>query len=580
LLYPHTIIFVIKPTTALIDDCKIMVFLFMKSFITAIVILATSIVPSLGLSPQEKYEEAKKEYFDGNIYIAKNILHDLLNSNKYIPDTTKGFAQAGLGRICFELNDFQNAIPLLYQSIKTLEDGGYEDETLYPIITLGRINYDYCENIKAVQFFEKALNLAIEYNNWQEQATCYINIGACYYEMSQYSRADEYYNKAFEVYQNNEAKSYDILLPNMVLNILENENYKLARKYLDEYIVKMTVDENNYNFAFYNYAKGMYYLKIKEYDSSIYSFNLANQLIKNDPNYHRNQGDFSLSLAEAYMAQGKYEMADSLLNFVNKVYLEKPRSERLRKLKFAWFNLAKKSNRIEKYFPHISDLIETNSEIERKLMLQRDSLNYIVNKLEKDLELETEIKDMSITINIIGWSALAVVIAIFLLYANEKRKKEKYYKKTISFIQSFINIQKHIKKGNRYMVDAQGSISKATGSIPAEYAKSVKQGNASFEAAMAEAAKNVTAADPIPGGDITGFRYDADDYRIYFDRPTGYDDVQVSVANVGIFDADDDNNYIELSGPLNSGTYATKGRAGTSGGGWNDWGPEEILIVD
>jgi hypothetical protein len=106
-----------------------------------------------------------------------------------------------------------------------------------------------------------------------------------------------------------------------------------------------------------------------------------------------------------------------------------------------------------------------------------------------------------------------------------------------------------------------------------------KEGAGSFSAEMVSATNRLTS-DPTPGGEITGFYYDPTNHRVYFDRPSNIDEVQVYVDSVGTFDAEGTNNYITLDDYLQSGTYATKARTRSTGGGWNAWGPEEILIVD
>jgi tetratricopeptide (TPR) repeat protein len=384
----------------------------MKSFIAAIVILVTSIVPSFGLSPQEKYEEAKKEYFDGKTEYSKIILLSLINTEEDIPDTTKGSVFTALGRISLEEGKYTEAIKYLNKANNAFLEANAEIHRGITYLNYGRLYFDIGEYDLAIEYYNRELEIAEKNNLNRRVAVALVNLGAVYYVKSQYKIAIDYYKSAIDIYPGNSGEELGTLLPNIALCYLQLNETDKAKKVIDSSIAHLSTQPNDYDLSFYMYVKGYYYNIVGKLDSAEYYCNNAIRLHNLGEN-HRYYADYNLMKAQIVAAQGKHHLADSLLSIAESIYRSIDDIEALSDIYSEWLALGE-IDPDQTYSNKTEALVEYLLNVKPRLTAQKDSLRMIATTLEIDLITEKAEKEIIFRTTIMV-VIIVVLVAVFIL---------------------------------------------------------------------------------------------------------------------------------------------------------------------
>jgi len=266
-----------------------------------------------------------------------------------------------------------------FQQIKDLEGEG---RVLNNIGNLYRYNdYDM-----SLEYFNKALAIAQKYSNTPLIASIYLNIGTVYYHKNSYYQALNYYNKSSVLF---EALKDSVNLVQCTQN------------------------------------KGVMYYNLKQFDMAEKLLTDAREkAIKKDLN--EPVASIDLTLADLYIAQGKYDAADKTvaegLTFAVIVKSEKMQAD----FKLTSYQLALKRKNYETALSYLQDIHKKDSAIYMK-----NNSTQINVKLEQVREQarqqENEFLQKSQAYDRVKFWAMAIVagllsILVGLLISNVKRK--------------------------------------------------------------------------------------------------------------------------------------------------------------
>ncbi|KAB3529029.1 diguanylate cyclase [Alkaliphilus serpentinus] len=165
-------------------------------------------IDDLGKVVEEYLEYAKKVGLDD--------YYGLMMSQKGVFNVYKGNVEMGMA--CFK------------NSVIHLEKGNKPQDTVRPINNIGAILQDYYQDsVKAREYFNKSLNIAIKFNRIDDILTASNNIADSLMQDHEFDRAIEVLSKNITLAQEYEEKTISIIgYTNLIECYIHTGNYKLA----------------------------------------------------------------------------------------------------------------------------------------------------------------------------------------------------------------------------------------------------------------------------------------------------------------------------------------------------------------
>lgn len=163
----------------------------------------------------------------------------------------------------------------------------------------------------------KYLNMSLKSNNKNEISKAYNNLGAYYYNMSDYNEALEYYNKSLEFKENKEKSTTYSNIAECYKNL---ENYDKANEFYNKSI---NVALNNGNYLVLCTSKtnfGIFLYSQEKYQEADKVLNEANNICHNAGNISSEANSFiglglsSLKQQDLQSAKSYYNQAKTLAN--------------------------------------------------------------------------------------------------------------------------------------------------------------------------------------------------------------------------------------------------------------------------
>lgn len=163
---------------------------------------------------------------DSSVYYTKASLTHLRNK-KYLSQAYRllgsGYRRSG---------KIDDAIEILYKSLKISEEINYLDMIVKVKSDLGILSANKGDYDKAILFFEES-NAVTE----DQKVICsnYINIGAAYFKKDDFENAENFFKKALEIIPpNSSPNASSTLILNLGSVLYKNKKYKQAIEYFDK----------------------------------------------------------------------------------------------------------------------------------------------------------------------------------------------------------------------------------------------------------------------------------------------------------------------------------------------------------
>ncbi|MCU0468775.1 MAG: histidine kinase [Arcicella sp.] len=275
------------------------------------------------------YESARVHHLLAEYTMGKNeaeralLYARKLKNNKYI---------LRCNRLLFSfyhrLNDFKKATEYLPELEKYLE-AGYENEVPGQMYATISAFFTDLETPDKVLFYGlKGIKMAEKYNDIKGLLACYNNVANAYSLMSQYKKAQELFEKQFEVaVKNDKKRNAQLALANICLICINSGNTKQLGQNLlkyEEYVTKNNLKLIKRDSTLYFTAKATYSYQIGDFEKSL-EFMKKWERLGQDINNKADLESLYESYSEIYAAWHKYEIAsyyrdkaDSIRILINK----------------------------------------------------------------------------------------------------------------------------------------------------------------------------------------------------------------------------------------------------------------------
>ncbi len=216
---------------------------------------------------------------DSSLYYSQQLFDHSRDKNYKLGIVKSYYAS---GHAYFKLNQFDNASLKFFQGINYIQKNDltskvYKERELKLFQSIGSI-YDLTYGFdEAINFFNKALDIANQINSASHIAVLNYNIGLTYYKLDDYNQAEDHLNIALQLYeelgdQGSLAETYNLF------GILRKRQQKFreAQKYFLQ-ALRISNDNSVYDEkrSWYVSNLGGTYLEQDQFDSAKYFYNQA-----------------------------------------------------------------------------------------------------------------------------------------------------------------------------------------------------------------------------------------------------------------------------------------------------------------
>lgn len=205
-----------------------------KSFIPVFILFAFIFVKSQNLSPEEKKLEKARQFLnDYKLDSAEINLKDLVN-----PETQKSQpkvyirAELNLGRIYGDKGENVKALEYYQKALKTAESTNDKESISHVLKNIGVLYVSWKKFDEAFNYYYEAEKLAIETGNKELIADCQNNKGIIYEQQKNYSKALSAYKIALDLYKEKKIpEKISMALSNIAIVYKFQKNYPEAINY-------------------------------------------------------------------------------------------------------------------------------------------------------------------------------------------------------------------------------------------------------------------------------------------------------------------------------------------------------------
>ncbi len=277
-----------------------------------------------------------------------------------------------IANIYLEQANFGQALEYSFLSLKSHEELGNEPEIASTYNNIGNI-YKVQEDFKkAIDYYEKALVISKKIGDKKSMADIYNNYGDIYKEKGRsgldsvnkkqidkyYITAIEYYQKSLPLYSEIGFKKGIALTNNSIGDInLKRGKFDNVIEFFDKSLkaYKEMGDKNGITYSYISY--GNYYHEIKKFDEALKYYKQAFEITKELNSPPELVSEIAENMSKSYVATGQYQ----------------------------------KAYESHKLFSEMEKRIRNK---ETAGNLNKQEINYAVNKKQKEMELEQQKKDL------------------------------------------------------------------------------------------------------------------------------------------------------------------------------------------
>lgn len=304
-------------------------------------LLGRTDVPKVDFSHQKA-----GEYFE---FIFKNISRNAINPEAayhhycQIPNNDK-VNQIGtiLCQFYYDKQIFETALFYGKETERILEE---KVDTML-LNEIGLINTHFGDSDEAENYYEKALNRAVETNDKLSEGITYDNFGLLYSERHDYPNAIEYFRKALDIFRQHQHKSHEITAINNITAVYINiGKYKEAHADLKIALDYHKKNGNKKEEAVVLSHLGIVYTNTNKYDEAIKVIENAITILKEIPD-KKSHSIALCNLGRAYLDRGNYEYA---LNIFDESLKMNQEIDYLQGRLSVLFNIASTHKKLENY---------------------------------------------------------------------------------------------------------------------------------------------------------------------------------------------------------------------------------------
>lgn len=228
-----------------------------------------------------------------------------------------------IGYIYYEIGDFTSAINLYLDALKYYENSSKFENIPFLYNNIGILFHQQGDFKKALVYYKKGVELLKKHPNINASIDAMLetNMGLTYFELNDLDNAKLHYEKSIEYNKkHNDPRIYTVNIGNLASVHAIRKEYKLAKKYFNEAIIK-SIEANNTESAAVNYGDlGKMYLAMAHENAQSKNSHLLKAItylqkalnIFKELNDLRRYQAYSLDLSEAYQLKGDYKKALSV----------------------------------------------------------------------------------------------------------------------------------------------------------------------------------------------------------------------------------------------------------------------------
>ena len=173
-------------------------------------------------------------------------------------------ADYALAKYYLRNNDFKTSIDLYFTALKEFERQHDHNLIASTYLQIGLINYKLKNNTKAIEFYNKSLDLAKSKGLENHVAIAYVGLGTIYSNQNNNDLAIEFYERALKIHKK---RGHDMevatLLANLGTVFSDKKLYSTANKYYFEAIEinKKYKRQNAISICYINIGNTSYFIK-------------------------------------------------------------------------------------------------------------------------------------------------------------------------------------------------------------------------------------------------------------------------------------------------------------------------------
>ena len=374
--------------------------------------------------------------------IQQNI--EKLKENKAISDSVfVEFLTHNVANYFRELSQQSNAIEILSATTEIMENRKSDSKLLLSLyLPLGAAFEEVGLWSTAMDYYHKALAIAIEKNYRVDIARIYNNIGVAYYKID-LDTSIEYFNKSLEINKElGEKKELYLNYNNLAAIHVEQEKYNEALDYALMAIHMIDKESNSGMYHFMQCNIGSLYIQSGNYEMAITSLENSRKYYA-QRNIASEEVRINILLAEAYKNVGNMAKCDQIIEYIeNKLVEEINNAELEANTRTTLASMLEEKGEHQKAYHNL----EIASMLKDSLHRANDELK--VKNLEKIYENEQKIRENAKIINelqlrkmqsdrqiIIVIVALLIISIILIFLIIRTRIKDKLIKTNTMLIE-------------------------------------------------------------------------------------------------------------------------------------------------
>ena len=233
----------------------------MKRFIIFFILLIlSSLCHSYGQNEKIDSLFNKFLYYNGigNLMQSQSVLLEILHTNINIPEWYKAAINNNLCMINISMGLYDHALEFNKIAEEQLLDQKIEDQTLADIYLNRAYIYDIKKSYSySITYFEKAIRIYQSLKStkdrsfYQNLSAAYLNIGIVYYELGNYTVAEEYFKKSTLLKTKYDLTRLALVYLNIAKTHVKKNELSLAEKYYNKSISTFI---NDYGSNYYRLA--------------------------------------------------------------------------------------------------------------------------------------------------------------------------------------------------------------------------------------------------------------------------------------------------------------------------------------
>jgi two-component system, NtrC family, sensor kinase len=290
----------------------------------------------------------------------------------------------------------------------------------------------------AFDYLSRAIGIFDKAGMKKESAKSEMQIGLIYYLQRNYSEALPYFENAYKAFSNTgdtiriRRTAYLAGLTTASMKQFDRSTYyfKIAKKYMS------TSNDDGQSVKEYSFGMGIYYLNLKKADSAIHYFN---SLYKSSVNLSDTAGikRFASYLAEAFFLKSETNTAEK---FAGQVFMPGADVDTYEARLSAWhllYEIALQKKQFNKAVTYLNNFVQLKdsllneknlfelASLKSKYLIDKAAQENAIREAQKQSEQQALISQQKTLKNIfIGGSVFGMVFIIFLVKANNQRKKK------------------------------------------------------------------------------------------------------------------------------------------------------------